>query len=276
MGKYEPHSGVGCSSDCTSAEEPCNHGGCSYCELWKQQRSLDSARSRNATRNQEAKARAKANIAAVGYKSNIVPMTAGPGTSPSYGPITSPYAMAEMNEKTTITRKALEAFAEAAGIKMEWNDGDPIFHGPPGFPVSATPKPPAPIAIPEDLSEADRAAAEEVLGRPLEAVVNPADDMIHETKNMVASLKKTIAELEAAGAKPGHIILHPDQAKAVADLYGQEAVLTSSDALGSLLGMPAKKWWKGATDGLFIDYEKSTVTFYGEDVIETARKELNG
>lgn len=92
-----PHSGNHCSGLCVT---PCDHIDCWQCVEVRDAKVTDEA--------------LKANIMALKHDKGLLSGLAA--------------QRPEDHAKTTITHAALKALCEKAGIRMDWNGGDPIFH----------------------------------------------------------------------------------------------------------------------------------------------------
>ena len=103
-----PHSGNECSGLCAT---PCVHEDCWQCDKARSD-ARDKAQAKRilALETEVAKARRKANENAQSVLSAV------------------PAQRAKDTQKAVITRGALEELARKAGVRMSWNDGEPVFY----------------------------------------------------------------------------------------------------------------------------------------------------
>lgn len=127
-----PHSGNLCSGLCRT---PCDHPSCWQCVEVKDKAAVEHTL-KNAmsqlqalTADHRTKAqKAYQNLRPGDRAKELLANHDHQHSMPTHQPLFIPAPAKAQDQKTTITRGALEALCEKAGIRMDWNLGEPVFY----------------------------------------------------------------------------------------------------------------------------------------------------
>lgn len=259
-----PHSGNSCSGLC---ERPCDHAGCWQCEEYSDNhpelamQKLKVTRDRALIKKEEDALRSALETVAAQRGQMEASLKKGPPLIP---PPQRTLPLPRSSQMASITRGALEALAEKAGVRMSWNGGDPVFHD-------------DDVNLREDLyTQAERKlmadkvkqlgdivakqnsklisdqAARSLAKAAADSMDKMASDIIHQNvKEMLksdieANEKRVVDELKASGASDADIeaarrLMEPDPNKQNLFVQRLNSELQSISGLNDLLRGPKFK-----------------------------------